>query len=128
MNEQFKQKKNIKPKPLSAKNNSDKTNNSLPSKQTILDTSKSYLDQYLAIMSRNFKLLDRFSQELLIKRICQTTTIGLTCLILGIVYSFIPEIIRVFLVPVIVLASWWLGSTVVSSVIIQRFSKYLNQE
>ncbi len=100
----------------------------LLTKANFIAQGKYYLDQYLQIMSRNFKLLGRENQELLIKRICQTLTLGLTSLALVFAYSFIPEIIRIFLVPVAGLLAWWLGSNLVTSVMLDRLQNYLDKE
>ncbi len=106
---------NIQPKNIFTKNN-------------LLAQAKEYWLQYLSIMSRSFQLLTRESQEMLIKRVCQTVTLGLTSVALVFVYSFIPELIRIFLVPVAALFAWWLGSNLVTSVVLDRFDKYLNKE
>lgn len=87
-----------------------------------------FWNNYVNLLRTSFKNMPRAGQERLIIRFCQVITIGSSIWFLMFIYSFLPTIVRVFVLPVVVVASWWVGTRIVGSVMIERFSRHLNKE
>lgn len=84
-------------------------------------------NQYIAFVGKSFENLPLEKQENYILRMCQAFTIGSTVLVFSLFYYFIPTIVRIFLLPVVLIGSWWLGTNVVTPLVMARFEKYLNK-
>lgn len=83
---------------------------------------------YRTLLMTHFQRMTRAEQETLITRISQIITIGSTILIVQFFYYFIPDILRIFLLPALLAAAYFAGTKVVAPLMIARFEQYLNQE
>jgi|SRR5271163_3632648 len=84
--------------------------------------------RYLEILRSSFASMPLERQVQLIINACQIVTVGVTVVGLGVIYRFLPLFARVLVVPIVVGVAWWFGTKAVAIVILQRFSKYLNQK
>jgi hypothetical protein len=84
--------------------------------------------RYLQILRSSFANMPLERQVQLIINACQIVTVGLTVLGLCFIYRFLPLFARVLVVPIVVGVAWWFGTKTVATVILQRFSKYLNHK
>jgi hypothetical protein len=89
---------------------------------------KQMFERYIEILRNEWTRMVRRDQEALIIRGSQILTIGSAALALSFVYPLLPLFARVFSVPVVLGFAWWFGTNIISSVLIGRFDKYLNQE
>lgn len=84
--------------------------------------------QYKNILRTSFVRMTRSEQEALLTKASIIITIGVTIIALGLFYSLIPRMVRVFLVPGALFGAWWIGGKVVAQVIIARFDSFLNKQ
>ena len=83
---------------------------------------------YMQMLKRSFQTMPRTQQEQLIGRICLIVTIGVSMLLLGFVYSFLPQLLRVFVLPGLFALAYWAGTKLVTPIIIIRYEQYLNRD
>jgi hypothetical protein len=91
----------------------------------VIGPTKDALTNYGGLLGRSFQNLSRAEQEQLITRYCQILTIGSAVVIATFIYPFLPTLVRVFSAPALVIAAWYLGTKVVSAIMIKRLDKYL---
>lgn len=82
---------------------------------------------YQNLLSLSFKRMPREMQEQLISRICMIITIGVATILIMFFYPFIPQYIRIPLVPISIIGSYWLANRVVSPVMLSRYEHILNR-
>jgi hypothetical protein len=83
---------------------------------------------YKQTLSESFKRMGRAQQEQLITQLSMIVTIGTTILLLSFFYNFLPQVVRVFALPLIGVGSWWAGTRIVAPIMIGRYDEYLNRE
>lgn len=83
---------------------------------------------YRNLLKNSFEQMPRAIQEQLISRLCLIVTLGVTIVLLMFVYTFIPQLIREILVPLVLIGSFWLGKNVVSTVVLSRYEHLLNRK
>ena len=83
---------------------------------------------YRNLLRNSFEQMPRAMQEQLISRVCLIVTLGVTTVLLVFVYTFIPQIIREILVPLVLVGAFWVGKNVVSVVVLSRYDHLLNQK
>jgi hypothetical protein len=71
--------------------------------------SNSYWSGYLEMMSRRFHNSPRSKQDEYILRMSQICTIGAAALALSFGYPFLPVFARVFMLPLVLVAAWFIG-------------------
>jgi hypothetical protein len=84
--------------------------------------------RYVELLRTSFINMSRDRQTQLITNASQIICIGLTAVALSYFYKFFPLFVRVALVPVALVGAWWIGTNIIAEAMIERFSKYLNQE
>jgi len=84
--------------------------------------------RYVELLRTSFIGMSRDRQVQLITNASQIVCVGLTALVLSYFYKFFPLFARVAIVPIAIIGAWWIGSNIVADAMIERFSKYLNQE
>ena len=84
--------------------------------------------QYVEILKQSFVRLPRDKQEFYILRLSQAVTIGSSILATSLFYPFLPTLVRVFVLPLVIVVSWWCGTRIVAPQMVVRMSKYLNKE
>jgi hypothetical protein len=83
---------------------------------------------YRNLLKNSFEQMPRAMQEQLISRVCLIVTLGVTTVLLMFIYTFIPQIIREILVPLVLVGAFWVGKNVVSVVVLSRYDHLLNQK
>lgn len=83
---------------------------------------------YLHLLSNSFRHMTRNEQEELIAKFSWLLTLGGVVLAWCPVYALFPSVIKVFAVPLSLLLAYWFGKNIVSKIMIDRFSKYLNTQ
>jgi hypothetical protein len=83
---------------------------------------------YRGLLKNSFEQMPRAMQEQLISRVCLIVTIGVTTVLLMFVYTFIPQLLREILVPLVLVGSFWLGKNVVTAVVLSRYEHMLNRK
>ncbi len=83
-------------------------------------------DSYLKLLSSYFQKMSRDEQEELITKYCWIISVGGVLLVWCQIYSLFHPIIRVFAFPISLGAAYWFGKRIVSGIVIERLSKYLN--
>lgn len=81
-----------------------------------------FWSNYLELLRTSFSRMSPDDQELLVTKASVIVTIGVTVLALGLFYSLIPQLIRIFVIPAACVGSWWVGGNVVAPVIMQRMN------
>ena len=121
----------------SSSNGSDNTDSSKDAPKNIMETNTwkksssgitSMWKNYVTILGKYFENYSRSEQERLITTMCQVVTIGCATVLVTLFYPFIPQLIRLFAVPAILVASWFVATKVVSAIIIAQFDDKLNRE
>jgi hypothetical protein len=83
---------------------------------------------YLHTLSTSFRNMSRSQQEELITRMSFILAIGGTSLILCLIYPLFPLFIKIIGAPLAIVLAWWFGKNIISKIMIDRFSKYLNDQ
>ncbi len=83
---------------------------------------------YLQLLNNAFRNMSRTEQEELIAKFSWLLTIGGVILAWCPVYALFPTIIKVFALPLSLFLAYWFGKNIVSKIMIDRFSKYLNTQ
>jgi hypothetical protein len=81
---------------------------------------------YVNVLGLSFSRMERTEQCSLILKLSQIITIGVAALATSFFYPFLPLFVRVIALPAIIISAWFIGSKVVSPVIIKRVEKSLN--
>jgi|SRR5277367_74582 len=84
--------------------------------------------RYVELLRTSFINMPRDRQTQLITNASQIICVGLTAVALSYFYKFFPLFARVALVPIALVGAYWVGTNIVAEAMIERFSKYLNQE
>ena len=85
-----------------------------------------FWNNYVNALKMAFNRLDRVGQEDLIMRGSQIVTVGAAIITTYIWYWFMPQGIRVIVLPIVLIGSWWLGTRVVAPSMIERFDSHLH--
>ncbi|HMP51019.1 MAG TPA: hypothetical protein PKD05_05635 [Candidatus Melainabacteria bacterium] len=83
---------------------------------------------YLDILAKYFRNYRRPEQVRLITTMCTVVTIGCATVLVTLFYPFIPQFVRLFAVPAIMVGSWFVATKVVSPIIIAQLEDKLNQD
>ncbi len=83
-------------------------------------------ESYVQLLQRDFGKRSRESQEQLILRLSQVITIGCVVVLLNFFYPFIPSLIRLFVFPLMLVASWFVATRAIAPMIVVRFEDRLN--
>lgn len=83
---------------------------------------------YKKLLKDSFDKMDRDEQENLISKFCTIITMGVTVLLLLAFSSFLPREVRVLGVPIALFVAWFLGTRVVTEVMIERLEGILKKE
>lgn len=75
---------------------------------------------YISFLANYYRNMSKEEQDKLISQFSLVITMGVTAIILAMFYSFIPAGLSVFIVPIILGASWWAGSKIVPPIVIAR--------
>lgn len=82
--------------------------------------------QYRKGLITTFRQMSRAEQESFIRKNSIAVTMGAAVVMVNVVYAVIPPVLRVFGIPLVILGSFLLGKTVVTSRVIERFQRHLN--
>ncbi len=83
-------------------------------------------DNYLRVLGTYFQRMSRIEQEELITKYSWIVALGGVSLIWCQVYTFLPPVLRVIGFPLSMALAYWFGKKIVSRIMIERLSKYLN--
>jgi hypothetical protein len=83
---------------------------------------------YLHSLSASFVRMTRAEQLELIDKGSMVVTIGVTILVLAIIYPMLPSILRLFLTPTLIGGAWLFSKRVVTPVMVSRCANYLNND
>ncbi|MBK7746068.1 MAG: hypothetical protein IPI39_02325 [Candidatus Obscuribacter sp.] len=84
--------------------------------------------RYLNVLSSAFNKMNRFEQETWITRFCYVITIGISLVILQCFYSLLLIPVRVFALPLMLAAGWYVGTRIVAPAMIERLKAYMHDE
>ena len=93
-----------------------------------LNGGKKLWTNYLQLLSGYFQNMTRNEQEELITKFSWILTIGAAALAWCQIYPLFHPIIRLFACPISCILAYWFGKNIVSKIMIDRFSNYLNNE
>jgi hypothetical protein len=85
------------------------------------------LRRYKERLVTTFRAMSREEQEVLIRKNSTAVTVGVCILLVNGLYALIPALLRVFLIPVIVVGSYFVGRQFVSPLVIKRLEPHLKQ-
>lgn len=83
---------------------------------------------YRNLLQNSFNNMSREEQEALIARFCTIITLGVTVLLILAFSNFLPREVRVLGVPVALFVGWFLGTRVVTDVMLERLDGILKKE
>ncbi len=81
---------------------------------------------YCSYLARYFKTMDRVDQEQLIIRLCQVVTVAWAIALTTFFYLFVPLLVRVFVLPLFLVGSWFVATRVVAPIAIAELEPKLN--
>ena len=81
---------------------------------------------YLQTLSNNFQNMTRNEQEELITKFSWILALGGVALAWCQIYPLFHPVIRLFACPLTCILAYWFGKNIISKIMIDRFSKYLN--
>lgn len=94
--------------------------------QETIGAAQQMWSNYVNVLGVSFRRMGRIEQCNLILKLSQIITIGVAALATSFFYPFLPLFVRVLGLPVVIIGAWFIGSKVVSPVIIKRVEKSLN--
>ncbi len=83
-------------------------------------------DNYLRLLATYFQRMSRNEQEALITKYSWIVSLGGVGLIWCQIYTFLHPVLRVIGFPLSMAVAYWFGLKIVSRIMIERMSKYLN--
>lgn len=83
-------------------------------------------DSYLRLLASYFRKMSRYEQEELLTKYSWIISVGGTLLVWCQIYPLFLPIVRVIAFPLTLGVAYWFGKRIVSTVVIERLSKYLN--
>lgn len=83
-------------------------------------------NNYVHVLSSYFHRMSRPDQEQLIVRFCQIITVGCAVVLTSFFYQFVPQLVKVFFLPLFFVGSWFVATRVVAPIIIAQFEDKLN--
>jgi len=83
---------------------------------------------YKTMLVTYFQRMPRSEQEDLITRLCLIVTMGVGALALMFFYGFVPQYVRIIVVPAVLGGAYWAGTKIVAPIMIVRYDQYLNRE
>jgi hypothetical protein len=89
---------------------------------------KKLWSNYLQLLLTHFQNMTRYEQEELITKLSWIITVGGAALAWCQIYPLFHPMIRLFACPITGILAYWFGKNIVSRIMIDRFSSYLNNE
>ena len=83
---------------------------------------------YTNTLKTAFNRMDRRQQEELVTRMSQIITVGAAVVTTYVWYWFMPQVVRVFVLPVVLVGSWWVGTRIVAPNVIQRLESHMHPD
>lgn len=83
---------------------------------------------YLKVLSGYFHGLTRLQQEQLITKFSWILALGSVGWLWCLIYPLFHPLIRLFAFPLSLALAYWFGKNIMSRIMIDRFSKYLNND
>jgi hypothetical protein len=89
---------------------------------------KNLWNRYISTLKDSFANMPRSTQLELISKGSIIVTMGVAVISLGLFYYFLPTIVRVFALPVLLVAAWFVGTRLVAPMVADRLEPYMNAE
>lgn len=86
------------------------------------------IQNYFDFLGNFFRQMDRDEQISTVEKFCVVLTVGISMVVLACFYSLLLQPIRVIALPLVLGFAWWLGSKVITPVMLARLSKYIHPE
>jgi hypothetical protein len=117
--------------PIGIGTNDGKKKKSVEDSKIWRDTSRgagAIWNGYLNTLKGSWNRMTRAGQEELVNKASVIVTVGATMVTLCLFYYFLNQQLRVILLPLIGILSWFLAHKVVSPMIIERLAPYMHDE